>query len=71
MGSQSRKPGVCEEHQSSLASFSDGAELDLVQKSGQNEEIIHDMSVICILVATGMRCPPQGNPEPGTAGDHK
>ena len=28
MGSQSRKPGVCEEHQSSLASFSDGAELD-------------------------------------------
>ena len=22
------KPGVCEEHQSSLASFSDGAELD-------------------------------------------
>ena len=28
------------------------------------------MSVICILVATGMRCPPQGNPEPGTAGYH-
>ena len=28
------------------------------------------MSVICILVATGMRCPPQGNPRPGTAGDH-
>ena len=28
------------------------------------------MSVICILVATGMRCLPQGNPEPGTAGDH-
>ena len=27
------------------------------------------MSVICVLVATGMRCPPQGNPEPGTAGD--
>ena len=28
------------------------------------------MSVICILVATGMHCPPQGNPRPGTAGDH-
>ena len=40
------------------------------EKSRQNEEIIHDMSVICILVATGMCCPPQGNPEPGIAGDH-
>ena len=28
------------------------------------------MSVICILVATGMRCPPQGNPGPGTARDY-
>ena len=28
------------------------------------------MCDICILVATGMHCPPQGNPEPGTAGDH-
>ena len=28
------------------------------------------MCDICILVATGMHCPPQGNPRPGTAGDH-